>query len=110
MTQIPQAPIREYVDDIQDRVLCPRLHKSMERDARHLLERLVTEYVHGLIEVNGTVGCFSLPVAVHFGEDVLKWTFVCASDRQWERAQHRDRIDSGSLRPVVQKYSLLVKA
>ncbi len=74
-----------------------------------LLERLVSEYLEGLIEHNKIKFCYDAPIAVCFGE-ALPWSVVCASSQQLDKFNAMDRLDSDDFRDFVRLWALLTKS
>ena len=110
MKGIPETPIFEYVMDTYYRIIRSRLYNPIDYNARNILEEMLTDYISTAMTINNIGGFFDMPIAVHFGKNMLPWHFLCASINQWERQQFKNRNGFSEFRHILRRYGLLVKA
>ena len=79
---VPYSQVSDHLLDIAS-VFSRRLYQRLyEYTFCPLMERLLTEYLRGIMSYNQLGGTLARPVAVHFGFPELRGHVVCASDQQ----------------------------
>ena len=74
-----------------------------------VMERLLSEYLHGLSLYNEIKFPIDEPLKIGFG-DTLDWHFLCCSSRQIDELDSKPRLTLEDFKTLMDSYTILAKS
>ena len=109
MKSIPDQPVREHIQSMYEPIIKNKLKDTFRRRMIPVMERIITEYITGLINENSIDYSYDELITVSFGKE-LKYEFKCASQRQIDLFEKKKRWDFTDYVPLLRAYSLYVSS
>ena len=109
MRQLPDQHIVDYSEAMFEATMKNRLFDTFRKRMKTVMERIVTEYLDGLMKENNIKHCDDEPIVVSFGNELL-YDFLCASSNHVEAIGMNDRTDFEDYLTLLRTYSLLAQS